>query len=185
MENLSLFFQLGLTHILAGYDHLLFLSALLLVAQSPLDVLKVITAFTLAHSTTLVLCALDVLRLDATLTEALIAASIFYVGVENVIMPVQPRRWLIAGAFGLIHGSGFSGHLTDLLKAAMSAGGVWESILGFNLGIEAGQLIVIAVVSPLLWWLRRWEKSDAVIAELSRAIAATGLVLMVMRLGGE
>ncbi|MBC8042104.1 MAG: HupE/UreJ family protein [Rhizobacter sp.] len=184
METFKLFFGLGLQHILSGHDHLLFLAALILVAPSIADLTKVITAFTITHSVTLVLCALNIIRLDPVITEAFIAASILYVGVENVVAPVQRRRWIVAGLFGLVHGSGFSGHLTDLLKAVMSQGGVWQAITGFNLGIEAGQIIVIAILFPLVLWLRRSEKAGLIITELSRAIAATGLVLMVQRIGG-
>ncbi len=177
-----IFLKIGFLHIIQGGDHLLFLLGLLLVISKPAEMLRVITAFTVAHSTTLVLGALGLIRLNPAFTEAAIAASIAYVGVENIIAPNQSRRWIVAGLFGFVHGAGFSGHLTDLLKAAMMAGGVWPPIIGFNVGIEAGQLLVLAIATPFLIWMRRSIHHTQLVHEFSRMIAAVGLYMVVSRL---
>jgi hydrogenase/urease accessory protein HupE len=149
------FFMLGVEHILTGYDHLLFLFGLLVVCRDVRSVLTVITCFTIAHSITLALSALDVIRLPANIVEPLIAASIAYVGFENLLRGDSPKwRWLITFSFGLIHGLGFA----DALKeCGIGSGGfaIVQPLVGFNLGVEAGQLAVAAVVLPILGQLRR------------------------------
>lgn len=180
----NLFLELGWRHILEGYDHLLFLAALVIVTRDWRSLLKVITAFTLAHSTTLVLSALGILRLNPMFTEAFIAASIAYVGVENNVRREYKSRWMVAGLFGLIHGAGFAGHLTDLLKTTMGAGNVWAPLLGFNLGIELGQLTAIAIIFPFLWLMRKYAVEERIVPEISRMIAAVGLVLVIWRIWG-
>ncbi|MBS1913835.1 MAG: HupE/UreJ family protein [Bacteroidetes bacterium] len=184
MNNFTLFFDLGLRHILTGYDHLLFLLGLIMVTRNWRSLLSVATAFTIAHSTTLVLCALDVISIDPVITESLIALSIVYVGIENVVRREYRGRWMIAGLFGLIHGAGFSGHLTDLLKSMLGMGQIWAPLVGFNLGIEAGQLLVIGTAFPLLWLLRRYGKEREIVVEVSRVIACIGAVLIVARIWG-
>ncbi len=184
IETLTLFLELGFRHILEGYDHLLFLAGLIVVTRDWRPLLGVISAFTVAHSTTLFLSALEILSLNPALTETLIAASIAYVGVENVVRREHSCRWLVAGGFGLIHGAGFSGHLTALLKSVMGAGNVWPPLIGFNLGIEAGQAAVIAVVLPALWLLKKFARLEAILPEISRMIAAVGLFLVISRIWG-
>ena len=178
----SVFLTLGFEHILGGYDHLLFLAGLIIVARDWRSLLAVISAFTVAHSTTLVLSALDILSLGPRLTETLIAASITYVGVENVILPEQRHRWIVAGGFGLVHGAGFSGHLTELLKSMLDMGTIWGPLVGFNVGIEIGQICVIAIAVPIIYGMRALGKWDVLVPELSRMIAAVGLFLVVQRL---
>jgi len=182
MDNFTIFFNLGWRHILEGYDHLLFLTGLVIVTKSWRSLLKVISSFTIAHSTTLVLCSLGVISLDPKITESLIAASIAYVGIENVVAKKHDKRWIVSGSFGLIHGAGFSGHLTDLLKTMLGAGNVWAPLTGFNLGIETGQIIAISIMFPFIWFMRKMGKEDVIIPEISRAIAAVGLVLVVWRI---
>ncbi len=151
------FFKLGVEHILIGFDHLLFLVALLIGVRKPLGMLGIITCFTLAHSVTLALAALNLVNLSPRVVEPLIAASIIVVCVENFFRRdvVADRLWLASG-FGLIHGFGFAGVLRET--------GFWESgasiavpLLSFNLGVEAGQIAVAAVVLPLLFSVRRWK----------------------------
>ena len=120
-------------HILEGYDHLLFLAGLVVVAQSWRSLLGVISAFTVAHSTTLVLSALGMISLTPSITESLIAASIAYVGIENVVVGEYKWRWAIAGTFGFVHGAGFSSHLTGLLKTILGSGMIWPPLLGLGL----------------------------------------------------
>ncbi len=180
----SLFFDLGFHHILEGYDHLLFLIALIIVTREFRSLLSVVSAFTIAHSTTLILCALGVISLEPVITESLIAASIAYVGVENVVRREHKRRWIVAGLFGFVHGAGFSGHLTELLRNSLGAGAIWSPLMGFNLGIELGQLLVIVAVFPLVWWMNKKGADVAIVPEVSRVIAAIGGMLFVGRAFG-
>jgi hydrogenase/urease accessory protein HupE len=177
----TIFLELGFDHILDGYDHLLFLAGLIIVATDWRALLAVISAFTVTHSMTLVLSALDILALDPEITETLIAASIAYVGIENLVMKEQRRRWIVAGAFGLIHGAGFSGHLTELLRSMMDLGNIWGPLIGFNVGIELGQVVVIAISIPIIYGFKKLGKWEALVPELSRVIAAVGVFLVVSR----
>jgi hydrogenase/urease accessory protein HupE len=177
----SVFLTLGFDHILDGYDHLLFLAGLIIVASDWRGLFAVISAFTVTHSTTLILSALDVLSLDPQLTETLIAASIAYVGVENLVMKDQRHRWVVAGAFGLIHGAGFSGHLTELLRNMMDMGNIWGPLVGFNIGIEVGQIFVIGVSIPIIWGFRKLGCWEDLVPEISRIIAAVGVFLVISR----
>ena len=173
------FVRLGVEHILTGWDHLLFLLALLLRSGGWLALLKVITAFTAAHSVTLALAALDVVTPPERLVEAGIALSIAIVAADNLVArPVVARRWLVSGAFGLIHGFGFSSVLREL---GLPAQGLVLSLLGFNLGVELGQALVVAAALPALWLLRgsRWESRLS--RGASAAVLLVGAVLFVDR----
>ena len=149
------FLLLGVEHILTGYDHLLFLFALLVVCRDLRSILTVITCFTIAHSITLALSTLDVVRVPARIVEPLIAGSIAYVGIENLIRGDAPKwRWLITFSFGLVHGLGFADALKEF---GIGSGqfGIVLPLVGFNIGVEIGQLSVAAVVLPILWQLRK------------------------------
>jgi hydrogenase/urease accessory protein HupE len=149
------FFLLGIEHILTGYDHLLFLLALLLVCTSFRSAALVITCFTLAHSLTLGLATFDLVRLPASVVEPVIAATIVYVGIENIVRRDHLRgRWLLTCVFGLVHGLGFAGVLRDLGVGA-SGSGVAMPLFSFNLGVETGQLAIAALVLPVLLAARR------------------------------
>ncbi len=157
----------GIWHILSGIDHLLFLLSLLLpavlfrkegrwepVAQARpalISILKVVTAFTLAHSITLTLAALDVVRLPSRLTESVIAASIIVAALNNIFPIVTESRARIAFAFGLLHGFGFASVLSDM---GLPHGARVISLLAFNLGIETGQLAVVLTVMPIIYGIR-------------------------------
>ena len=149
------FLTLGIGHILTGFDHLLFLGALLMGVRKLRPMLAVITCFTLAHSITLALAASNLVTVSDRLVEPLIAISIIIVCVENFLRrdATQDRYWL-AGGFGLIHGFGFASALR-----ATGLGGTGAAIVmplfAFNLGVEIGQLAVAAAVVPLLFLLRR------------------------------
>ncbi len=174
------FFLLGVEHIATGFDHLLFLLALILCGGSLIALLKIIAAFTLAHSITLAAAALGLANLPSTLVESVIALSIAYVAFENLFPRFAiSRRWTISFLFGLMHGFGFSSVLkeTGLPQDAL----LW-SLLNFNLGVETGQLLAVAIVLPGLLWLRttRWEK--AVVNTLSALVLLVGLTLFVQRL---
>jgi hydrogenase/urease accessory protein HupE len=149
------FLKLGVEHILTGYDHLLFLFGLMVVCRDLRSILTVITCFTVAHSITLALAALDVVRLPGRIVEPMIAASIAYVGIENLFRGDSSKwRSLIAFSFGLVHGLGFADALREL-GIASGRFGIVVPLVGFNLGVEVGQLCVAAIVLPILWNLRR------------------------------
>ncbi|MBI4456022.1 MAG: HupE/UreJ family protein [Acidobacteria bacterium] len=148
------FLVLGVKHILTGYDHLLFLFGVLLVARSLIEAARIITSFTLAHSITLALATLDLARMPPRLVELLIAASIVYVGVENIFGADLKRRWLLTFGFGLIHGFGFSSVLRQLGIGA-GGGGVVLPLFSFNLGVEFGQSAVALPILPVIWQLRK------------------------------
>lgn len=153
------FLKLGVEHIIRGYDHLLFLAGLLLACRRLGTMAGIITCFTLAHSITLALAAFDVVSLPSRIVEPLIAASIVFVGVENLLRRGEepPRRWLLTFGFGLVHGFGFAGALK---AAGLGAGGASLAmpLFSFNLGVEIGQIAVAAVFLPLLLLLRRVPK---------------------------
>jgi hypothetical protein len=161
------YLQAGIWHIWSGIDHLLFLLSLLLPAvllrksghwepvprarPAFISILRVVTAFTLAHSITLSLAALNVVRLPSRLTESVIAASIIVAALNNIFPLVTESRARIAFAFGLLHGFGFASVLADM---GLPHGERLLSLLAFNLGIETGQLAVVLGVMPLAYGLR-------------------------------
>jgi hydrogenase/urease accessory protein HupE len=147
------FLKLGIEHILTGYDHLLFLFALLAVTHSFWPAIKIITFFTIAHSITLACAGLNLIELPSSFVEPFIAATIVYVGVENVIRGDHPkgRHWLTFG-FGLIHGFGFASVLREM-EISSGDTGILLPLLSFNLGIETGQVAVASIVLPMIWWL--------------------------------
>lgn len=152
------FYLFGVEHIITGYDHLLFLAALLLVCTTFSEAAAIITCFTVAHSITLALAALDVVRLPSGIVEPLIALSIVYIAVEN--LRSQPPLWhrvAITSFFGLIHGLGFASALREIGLGTIP-GGVIGPLLRFNLGVESGQLVVAAILLPLLFWAQKHER---------------------------
>jgi hypothetical protein len=178
-RGLGSFVALGVEHILTGWDHLLFLLGLLLRGGSWLSLAKIVTAFTLAHSITLALAALNIVVLPDRLVEAVIALSIAFVAAENLFFkPVVARRWLVSFCFGLVHGFGFSSALREL---GLSSSGLVVSLFGFNAGVEIGQALVVAVALPALALLRStgWERR--MVYSSSVAIFVIGAVLFVER----
>jgi hydrogenase/urease accessory protein HupE len=155
--SFAAFLKLGVEHILTGYDHLLFLFALLIVTRNFMSALQVITCFTVAHSITLGVAAFDLVQVSSRIIEPLIAVTILYVGVENVWKHGDPHgRWMSTFAFGLIHGFGFASVLREMGIGA-NAGGVAMPLLAFNLGVELGQIAVAAIALPVIWQLRKKE----------------------------
>ena len=150
------FFRLGVEHILAGYDHLLYLAALILGCVRFRLIVGIVTAFTLSHSLTLALATLGVFSPPSALVEQAIAVTIVFVAVENIwLRGREPRlRHVVAFAFGLVHGFGFAGILADL-GLGVENRSVLVPLLAFNLGVEAGQLLLIACALPLLLRARR------------------------------
>ena len=173
------FFLLGVEHIATGYDHLLFLLALILCGGRLIELLKIITAFTIAHSLTLGAAALDLVMLPSTLVESVIALSIAYVAFENLYPRYAvSRRWAVSFLFGLVHGFGFSSVLKEI---GLPKDSLLLSLLNFNLGVEAGQLVAVIIVVPLLAWLRRTPFEARVVRLVSMAVMAVGLGLFIER----
>jgi hypothetical protein len=167
----------GVWHIWIGFDHVLFLLSLLLpavllaagFAPAFWDVLKVVTAFTVAHSITLALAALSVIALPSRLVESAIALSVILAALNNVWPVVQRGRWLVAFCFGLIHGFGFASVLTEL---GLPRDTLLVALVGFNLGVEVGQLAIVSVFLPLAFLLRdTWAYRRVVAVGGSAAIA--------------
>ena len=179
-QGLASFVTLGIHHILSGYDHLLFLIGLLLSGGSLLALVKIVTAFTVAHSVTLSLAVTNVVSLPDRLVEAVIALSIAFVAAENLApKPAVSRRWIVSFLFGLVHGFGFSSALREL---GLTRQGLVLSLFGFNLGVEIGQALVIAVLLPFLVLLRRSGWQARAVTASSVAILAAGVILFVERL---
>ena len=173
------FLTLGIQHILIGFDHLLFLLALVLRGGNLWSLLKIITAFTLAHSITLALAVFDVVVLPGRLVEAAIALSIAYVAAENLFLRhAVSHRWAVSFLFGLVHGFGFSSVLREL---GLPTQGLAWSLLSFNLGVEVGQAAAVALMLPLLLWLRQFKWEPRAVAALSGVVLVVGLGLFVER----
>jgi hydrogenase/urease accessory protein HupE len=173
-------FRMGVEHILTGYDHLLFLLGLVLVAKSFRSLLPVVTAFTVAHSLTLAVAVLGLWTPPSRFVEPAIALSIAYVGVENLFMTDVRKRWRVTFPFGLIHGFGFASALHEL---ALPRAAVPTALLSFNLGVEAGQLGVLAVMVPLVLAARRLPLQGTLRTRLpSLGVAAVGAVWFVARI---
>jgi len=167
-QQFLVFLHEGVWHIWTGFDHILFLLALLLpsVLQRGSDgwrevnalrpaffnVLKIVTAFTVAHSLTLSLATLGILKLPSRLTESAIAVSVALAAANNLWPLIRERGWMVAFGFGLVHGFGFATALSDL---GLTHGSLALALVGFNLGVEVGQLAIVATFVPIAFALRR------------------------------
>ena len=162
------YLQEGLWHIGTGYDHMLFLLSLLLPAVYVrqdrqwhparqfrpvlIAVIKIVTAFTIAHSITLTLATLDVIALPSRWVESAIAASVVLAAFNNLYPVIIKRLWLVAFGFGLVHGLGFANVLKDL---GLPQNLLIVTLLAFNLGVEIGQLVIVSAFLPLAYWSRQ------------------------------
>jgi hydrogenase/urease accessory protein HupE len=154
VRSFANFLSLGVKHILTGYDHLLFLLGLLLVARGFFSSLGIITSFTIAHSITLAVATLQLVQIPSRIVEPLIAASIVFVGAENLLRGDIPKaRRMVPFGFGLIHGFGFASALQEA-GIGSDTGGIVLPLFSFNLGVELGQIMVAAVALPIIWKLR-------------------------------
>ncbi|MCK0154753.1 HupE/UreJ family protein [Alcanivorax sp. S6407] len=158
----------GIHHILIGYDHILFLLTLLFPAvlvwrtggwqPAPSmtmalgQTLSIVTAFTLTHSLTLALATLGIISLPSWLVESAIAATVAIGAVANLLPRFFPRRWVMAFVFGLIHGLGFASVLADL---GLTSSGIFLPLLGFNIGVELGQVAIVMVFVPIAYLMRQ------------------------------
>src|SRR5271165_1504395 len=177
------FVKLGIQHILSGVDHLLFLLCLIIPFRRIATLVPIITAFTVGHSITLIGTAYNLAPIGAwfpPFIEAAIAASIFYMAIENIIGAKLSQRWIITGLFGLVHGFGFADVLKDQLQFAGSY--LLVSLLSFNIGIEIGQLAVLCVFVPALALLLRGRMAGRMgIIVLSAIIANIAWQWMIQR----
>jgi len=173
------YFVLGIEHILIGYDHLLFLLSLVLIAARFKDAIKIVTAFTIAHSITLFLVATGRIHVIPSWVEALIALSICYVAVENLFVQKAKWRWILTALFGLIHGMGFAGALAE---TGLPKSNLLGSLLTFNLGVEAGQLMILCLLLPLLIWLRTFPWYRKMIISTSCLIFVLAFYWLIERL---
>lgn len=179
------FVRVGIEHIFSGWDHVVFLLGLLLAGGRLRDVVRVVTGFTVGHASTLALATFGVVTPPAALIEPLIAASVVYVGVENLLdlrrgVARHSRRWPIALAFGLVHGFGFAGALGGL---ELERTGLATALFSFNLGVELGQAAIVALAFPVLARLRRRPAFDAAGLPVGSAmVGCAGLVWLVGRI---
>ncbi len=195
-RTLGSYLASGMHHIWTGYDHMLFLCSLLLPSVAvrrggrwlpapawkpvALDVLRTVTAFTVAHSITLLLAALGVVNLPSRWVEAVIAFTVVLAALNNVFTVVDARRWLVALVFGLVHGFGFASVLGGL--DLPTAGDRALALLGFNLGVEAGQIAVVVALLPVLYAIRgTMFFRRAVLVGGSCAVAAVATIWLVER----
>ncbi len=185
-QVLQTYFVLGVEHILAGWDHLLFVIALVLLIRNWRAVIFAATAFTISHSITLASAALGYVGLPGGPVEALIALSIVFLALEIVRPTTEPpsltRRfpWIVAFIFGLLHGFGFAGALNAI---GLPEGDIVAALLAFNIGVEAGQLLVVAVVLAVLALLKRYAANalPIIIRASAYGIGAIGAYWLVDR----
>ena len=179
------FVRLGVEHIFTGFDHIAFLLGLLLAARALGDVIRVVTGFTVAHALTLALATTGVVAPPSSIVEPLIAASVLYIAVENLLewrrgAQHPGRRWRIAFGFGLVHGFGFAGALREL---QLPGGALALALVSFNVGVELGQAAIVALAFPLLALLRRLPRFvRAGLPAGSVGVGAAGLVWLFQRI---
>ena len=180
MQSATQFLLLGLEHIFTGYDHILFVISLLFGAKTFKNILSLVTAFTIAHSITLILATLEIVQLPGRFIESAIALSIIYVALINIFNSDSKHQPWLAFGFGLIHGFGFAGILSEM---RLDGSQLATSLLSFNIGIEIGQLIIVSLVFPIILWLRKFTFKPVkwVIPGTSVAILAFGLIWFIER----
>jgi hydrogenase/urease accessory protein HupE len=166
------FIKLGLHHILIGLDHILFIIALVVTSRKIIDVIKIMTLFTLAHSVTLGLTALKLLSISADIVEPLIALSVAFVAIERFLGLSEKYRFGVVFIFGLIHGIGFAGALELTNPTDWKA--IWP-IFTFNVGVEVGQALIIVLLFPMLFFIRKFKWSYPVHLAVNTAIFIIGL----------
>lgn len=177
-SSINTFLLLGIKHILIGFDHIAFLVVLLVIGLPLREVIKIITSFTVAHSITLLLAALQIVSLNSRFIESVIALSICYIALENIFAKQVNYRWLAAFVFGLIHGFGFAGVLQEFIAGKSN---LVLSVVSFNVGVELGQLIIFFIMLPILHLLRNKFKTRRIIVSASAVIFIIGLIWLVER----
>ena len=173
------YFWLGIEHLLSGIDHMLFVFGLLFLVSGTVNLIKTITAFTLAHSITLALSVLDIVSVPQASTEAFIALTIIYLALEvGDEEQYDSTPWLIAFGFGLLHGLGFAGALTEI---GINNENLMLSLLFFNIGIEAGQLLVLPLFGIVIYLLKTEKIKIEVNAFASYFIGGLGTYWLIER----
>ena len=173
VQRVRSFFVFGVRHILTGYDHLVFLAGLILAACTLRELLVALTAFTIAHSVSLALVVVGGVHAPPSIVEPLIAASIAWIGIDNLLRNSPRPRWLLVFGVGLIHGFGFAGALIEL-GFGSSIADVATALISFNGGVEAGQLAAAATMLPLVWAIRSrpaWQARLRPVCSLLIALA--------------
>lgn len=173
------FFKLGMEHILTGYDHLLFLFALLLRKQTFKQYALIVTSFTVAHSITLSLAVLGIMDLPSRFVESFIAFSIIYVAAENIFKKEVNHRWGLTFIFGLIHGLGFANILQEM---NLSKSNLAAALVSFNIGIEVVQLIIVLLLLPVLAYIHKMKASHNLVKFGSIVIILLGAYWLIQRL---
>jgi HupE / UreJ protein len=183
------FLRHGIRHILGGYDHLLFVAGLVLAVGSICDLLKVVTAFTIAHTLTLTLAVLDIVRVSNRIVEPMIAASIVVVALQNLLWSTRSRGWTrlgVAFGFGLFHGLGFAGGLPSAMEG-MAGAAIVTAIAAFSLGVEIGHQMVALPLFGVLkiapCWQSRAPDSELILRWMSRFGSTVICVARFMYLG--
>jgi hypothetical protein len=177
MSTVASFFGVGVEHILLGFDHILFIIALILFSgRTFISITAMVTTFTLAHSLTLALSVLNIVTVPAAIVVPVTALSIAYVAFENIALKGAPsRRMVVSFLFGLVHGFAFAGALAEV---GLPTAGLVSALVGINLGVEAGQLLVVALLLPLFLWLQRFPWEPRLSKLSSSAILVAGLALL-------
>jgi hypothetical protein len=174
------FIVLGLEHIFTGYDHILFVISLLIGAKTIRHIFTLITGFTIAHSITLALATFEIILLPSRLVESAIALSIVYIALINIFNKESKHQPWLAFGFGLIHGFGFAGILSEM---KLDANQMATSLFSFNIGIEMGQLLIVSIAFPIILWIKKITIKPIkwVIPSTSVAILAFGLIWFIQR----
>lgn len=176
--EISTFVLIGIEHILIGFDHIAFLVALIVIGLSTRETIKIITSFTVAHSITLLLAAMQVVTPNSMFVESVIALSICYIALENILTKQANYRWVVTFAFGLIHGFGFAGVLQEFIAGKSN---LVLSVVSFNVGVEVGQLIIFFILLPVLYLLRKKFETRKITIGASAVIFILGLIWFVER----
>jgi hydrogenase/urease accessory protein HupE len=182
-QQIISFIRLGIEHIFEGRDHILFLIALIIIGSRLWELVKIVTAFTIAHSITLILAALGWVSLPTRLIESAIALTIVYVAVENFVILrgknqwMKQNRWLLTGIFGLVHGFGFA----NVLKNILPDQGLVPSLLAFNIGVEIGQICIILVAFPIVLWIAKQTFQKKFIYAVSAIVLVFGIYWFIER----
>jgi len=173
LNALSRFVSSGVEHIFIGIDHLLFILCLILPCRRIRSLIVVITAFTVAHSITLIASALGTVPSGLwfpPFVETFIAFSILYMAIENILKSEQERRWPLVFAFGLLHGFGFSFALSETMQFAGSH--LITSLLAFNLGVELGQIVIVCLTVPIINLIFQWTEKERIITVIVSVVVA-------------
>ena len=179
-RQLAKFFRLGVEHIFTGYDHILFLLALIVVSRLR-ELVKIVTSFTVAHTITLILAALQIVRLPMRLVEAGVAATIVYVALENFWIKKTNHRWMLTFCFGLIPGFSFARVLGDF---GLPRASLVRSLLCFNVGVEVGQLAIVCMLFPVTVALANWKHGRSAQMAVSAVIFLFGCGWLIERAFG-